>query len=82
MRKRDLTEGKSWFEIVAKSNNYLWLFIGVLVCVIWGIVKPEDLGYPDGGYWVLLSLGVSMLLVLGYKGLYQKYNDLKKGKIR
>jgi|TARA_R110000851_G_scaffold112921_4_gene237329 hypothetical protein len=82
MKKKDLTEGKSWFQIVAISNSYLWMFIAVLAVVIWGALDPVEFGYPDCGYWILELLGLTMLGVIGYKGLYQKYNDLKNGRIR
>lgn len=82
MKKRDLTEGKSWFQIVAISNPYLWLFIATLAVVIWGALDPVGFGYPDWGYWFSGLLGLAMLGVLGYKGLYQKYNDLKNGRVR
>ena len=80
--KRDLTEGKSWFHIVAISNKYLWLFIAVLAFFIWVLVDRDGWNYPTFEFWFSSGLSFLMLVILGYKGLWQKWNDLKNGRVR
>ena len=80
--KKDLTEGKSWFNIVAITNRYLWLFLVILAFFIWVISDPEGWNYPTFEFWFASGFSFLILLILGYKGLWQKWNDLKNGRVR
>lgn len=81
-KKRDLRDGKSWFEIVALSNPYLWLFIISFGFFLSSIIFPDFWSYPTAEWWVVFGMSGVVSAVLGYKGLWQKYNDLKNGRVR
>ena len=72
----DFTKGdhsfKNWFKIMW-LNRYIQLFIVSLLILFLMIFKlnGEEL-------WALL-LPISMMVVIGYKGFYQFWKDLKGG---
>lgn len=78
-KKQDFLDGdhsfKKWFQIMW-SNNYITLFIVALAFLGFMIMSLEGTQL-----WFCL-LPITMMGVIGYKGFYQFWNDLKNGKSR
>jgi len=87
-KKKDLTEGdhsfKNWLRIVGKENSYLLMFVIFLAATIVSVFFPNTIGAMPDETWNLYIAGFTGLItiLIGYKGLYQKWNDLKNGRVR
>jgi hypothetical protein len=77
--KRDVLEGdhsfKMWFKIMWK-NGYIFAFCVAIALLI---MTTTTLEWPER--WVCL-IPIAMIVVIGYKGFYQFWNDLKNGTSR
>jgi len=95
--KKDYTNGdqsfKNWFKIMWK-NKYILLFLVALTGFVFELIYFKDViamvtdaANADGvGFGILAGFGLSlpalMMIVIGYKGFYQFWNDLKNGTSR
>lgn len=63
---------KQWFKLMWKEF-YFQLFVAGLAVLIGGIVI---------GAWLLKIIGLLVCTVIGYKGLYQRWQDFINGRSR
>ena len=70
---------KMWFKIMWQ-NQFIQTFIGALVLAILFIIYYD--GDFDWIYVVALSIPVSAMVLIAYKGFYQFWDDLKNGRSR
>lgn len=86
-KKEDFTGGdhsfKNWLRLMFE-NNYLLLFVVFLAATIVSAFFPSVLGMmPDENWnWFFVGFFGLILLIVVYKGFYQKWDYLKKGKSR
>lgn len=87
-KEKDFTDGdhsfNNWLRVVAIDNVYLELFVLFLAATIISLFFPNIIGTVPGENVNLCIAGFTGLITLfiSYKGLYQKWNDLKKGRTR
>lgn len=70
---------KMWFKIMWQ-NHYIQTFIAALILAIMFVTFYDD--EFNFGFFVGLSVPVSIMATIAYKGFYQFWNDLKKGQSR
>ena len=75
--KKENQTFKNWFKVMW-SNTYILPFVGALAFFIGLIVTYTD----ELTWYLVLLLPITMMGVIGYKGFYQFWDDLKKGKTR
>ena len=71
----------TWFQLMWK-NFYIQVFILAIVFLV-GVLYMEF--YTDYSFYslaaflVALAIPIGMMVLIGYKGFYQFWNDYKKG---
>ena len=75
--KKENQTFKNWFKVMW-SNTYILPFVGALVFLIGILIKWPD----EISTYIVSLLPLTMIGVIGYKGFYQFWDDLKKGKSR
>ena len=73
----------TWFQLMWK-NFYIQLFVVAIIAII-GLFYYEFFVEPFyllGGFLVALAIPIGMMILIGYKGFYQFWNDYKQGKSR
>lgn len=95
--KKDYTGGdhsfKNWFKFAWK-NKYILLFLIALTGFVFELIYFNDVidmvtdaANLDGiGFGIFAGIGLSlpalMIIIIGFKGFYQHWNDLKNGTSR
>lgn len=94
--KKDYLDGdhsfRNWFKIMW-GNGYIFLFLVGFSLMITQVVAWKEVvelvkdNYANGvGTAIMITvamlLPLAMTAVIGYKGLYQFWNDLKNGRSR
>lgn len=78
-KKRDFLNGdhsfRMWFKIMW-SNGYIFAFLVAIALLIGTITTLEGLEL------LACLIPIAMIVVIGYKGFYQFWNDLKNGTSR
>lgn len=73
--KKENQTFKKWFKLMFFSG-YLPLFIlGIVMTIALGLTKLEN-----KSDYIFMIIPILVSLVVGYKGLYQYWNNLKSGK--
>lgn len=70
---------KMWFKIMWQ-NQFIQTFVAALVVSIMVILYYDE----DYDMWFAAALSIPILamIIIAYKGFYQFWDDLKKGKSR
>lgn len=68
---------RHWFALMWQ-NSYIQLFIFGLAAIV-GVLC---LTFDNASIYIVLFIPIIMCLVIGYKGFYQFWEDMKKGTSR
>jgi len=71
---------KNWFKLMW-GNNYIQLFILAIGFLITELYLMDRF-YSLGSFIVGVSIPISMMVGIAYKGFYQFWDDIKKNKSR
>lgn len=84
-----MTEQKklTWFQLMNKNGYILYFIVGLIFFIgmltQWNNFYYMELplvGDVDGRWSILIPIG--MMIMIGYKGFYQFWNDYKAGRSR
>lgn len=74
--KKENQTFKNWFKLMW-GNNYIQLFLLAIAFLI-AELNWMDSFYSLGGFIIGLSIPIGMMILIGYKGFYQFWSDIKK----
>ena len=70
----------TWFQLMWQ-NGYIFTF-SLAIAFLTAAIILKDTFYSLGGFLIGISIPIGMMIIIGYKGFYQFWNDYKQGKSR